>query len=323
MSGKNRTISRGQTPFSAQVVFLRLVRQPRRCFFFLSFFCGSMHSLTVRASSSLFSRLFWTSLGRSKTRKNSRKFCRSKTALIERFRLANSFFGTGPFLGLTAGFVVGLFCRFSTVVIIFGSSGPHRCYFPAFQAFSGPLLGREAFLCTFMSQVTLTWGFLVTRFMIKGFPNDRLLFSLASIAASLTWTEVARRNRPSDKVVLIVADAGKRDAGCSTAPSTVKPQRHMVQGGTLNLLDRSRVAQAKRKTGHLPTVLHALRVQVNGETLLRLRQYLDALRLGVMVHSSCFHPVHEALVDGLSFQPTDMKDRTLCAVRALVPTLAV
>ena len=35
---------------------------------------------------------------------------------------------------LSAGFVVGLLCRFSTVLNIFGSSGPHRHYFLAFFA---------------------------------------------------------------------------------------------------------------------------------------------------------------------------------------------
>ena len=53
---------RGVKPRFRYKSLFRLVHGPRR-WCFLSFSCGSKHYRTVRASSSLFSRLFWAALG--------------------------------------------------------------------------------------------------------------------------------------------------------------------------------------------------------------------------------------------------------------------
>ena len=48
-------------------------------------------------------------------------------------------FGTVPFSGLSAGLVVGLFCRFRAVPLIFGRLGVIDAIFSFFFGFSGPL----------------------------------------------------------------------------------------------------------------------------------------------------------------------------------------
>ena len=142
---------RGQTSFFRHRSFFRLVRGPRRCFF-CRFLCGSKHSRTVQASSSLFSCLFLASLGLTEPAKNekkNRKFGRAKTALIERFRGVKRFFGTGPFFRLVRAprrwSFVSFFNGSKFFRVVWASSSLFSRFFAHLQASPGkpktPLIG--------------------------------------------------------------------------------------------------------------------------------------------------------------------------------------
>ena len=66
-------------------------------------------------------------------RKKRQKFVGQKRPKMDDFgRGQTPFSAQSLFSSLSADLVVGPFCRFSAVPSVFGSSGPHRCYFVVF-----------------------------------------------------------------------------------------------------------------------------------------------------------------------------------------------
>ena len=96
---------------------------------------SDVHYRSVRASSSPFSGSLgfsgWACRGWPKTKKK----LRAKTTLIERFReVKPRFRHRSLFEGCPRASSLVFFCRFSSVLNIFGASAPHRRYFLAFFA---------------------------------------------------------------------------------------------------------------------------------------------------------------------------------------------
>ena len=137
---------RRSNPVFGDKSLFRLVRKPRRWFFFCRF-SAVLKKFSKRPG--LIVAIFWSFLpfcgplrAVQKQQKQCYKICRAKTALIEIFPEVKPRFRHKPFLGLYAGFIVYVFCRFSGVPSVFGASGPHRRYFLAFFVLLWASMGR-------------------------------------------------------------------------------------------------------------------------------------------------------------------------------------